>query len=98
MVATSLPSPPPPSLACRPSRLCTILPKLHPTAAMTLSPPQLWPLQPLLPQLLSPQLPPPPPQSLRPDHHCPNRHQHPNSVHTAAPTAPLPPVSPGPHL
>src|SRR6266702_2111610 len=90
MVATSLPSSPPPSPACRQSRLRAILPKPQPTAATTSLLPQLWPLQPPLPQLSSPQPPPPPPQSLRPNRHCPNCHRHPDSVRATAPTAPLP--------
>src|SRR6266702_1482924 len=98
MAATSLPSSPPPSPACRQSHLRAILPKPQPATATTSSLPQPWPLQPPLPQLSSPQPPPPPPQSLRPDRHFPNRHPHPNSVPAAAPTAPLPPVSPDPHL
>src|SRR6266702_2462411 len=61
----------------------------------TLSPPQPWLLQPPPPQLSPPQ-PPPPPQSLQPNRHCLNHH--PDPVTAAAPTAPLPPVSPGPHL
>src|SRR6266702_4465402 len=97
-MAASLPSSPPPSPACRQSRLHAILLKPQPAAAMTSSPPQPWPLQPLLPQLSSPQPPPPPPQSPRPNCHCPNRHHHPDSIPTTAPTAPLLPVSPDPHL
>src|SRR6266702_2351848 len=98
MVAISLLSAPPPSPTCRPSCLHTILSKLQPATATTLLPPQLWLLQPPLPQLSSPQLPLPSPQSPCPDHHCPTCCHHPNSVTTATPTAPLPPVSPGPHL
>src|SRR6266702_4196402 len=98
MAATSLPSSAPPSPACRPSRLCTILPKPQLAAATTLSPPQPWPLQLPLFQLSSPQSPPPPPQSSCPNCHCPNCHCHPNSITATAPTVPLPPVSPGPHL
>src|SRR6266702_4214595 len=75
-----------------------ILPKPQPAAATTSSPPQPWPLQPPLPHLSSPQPPPPPPQAPCPDRHCPNCHRHPDSVPAAAPTAPLPPVSPDPHL
>src|SRR6266702_4057082 len=86
MAATSLPSSPPPSPTCRQSHSRTILPKLQPTTATTSSPPQPWPLQLPLPQLSSPQLPPPPPQSLRPDRHCPNRHRHPDSVPATTPT------------
>src|SRR6266702_3868821 len=97
MVATSLPSSPPPSPACRPSRSGHILLKLQPASATPLSPPQPRLLQPLLPQLSSPQPPLPPPQSPCPDCHCPNRHRHPDSIRAATPTAPLPPVSPRPH-
>src|SRR6266702_1252136 len=98
MAATSLLSSPPPSPACRQSHSRTILPKPQPTTAMTSSLPQPWLLQPPLPQLSSPQPPPPPPQSPCPNHHCPNCHRHPDSVPAATPTAPLPPVSPDPHL
>src|SRR6266702_8264778 len=95
MAATSSP---PPSPTCRQSHSWAILLKPQPTAATTSSPPQPWPLQPLLPQLSSPQPPLPPPQSLRPDHHCPNCHRHPDSVPATTPTAPPPPGSPVPPL
>src|SRR6266702_144429 len=96
MAATSLPSSPPPSPVCRQSHSPALLLKLQPTAATTLSLPQPWPLQLPLPRLSSPQLPPLPPQSPRPNCHCPNHHRHPNSIPTTTPTAPPPPVSPDP--
>src|SRR6266702_3741697 len=65
-----------------------ILPKPQPAAATTSLPPQPWLLQPPLPQLSSPQLPPPPPQSPHPERHCPNRYRHPNSVPATTPTPP----------